>query len=725
MNLFSGDIRGDLLDSTCAHPTADPRDSRSWWRVDLGRPHVILNITIFNRQDLHRNRIHNTSVYVTDDPDPYKVRSDYEFCTHIGKDSNSPTVLHIVCHHFVKGRYVILKRTVGGSMNFCELVLSGYRFYECPYGLFGLGCKKECHCQDDCDKVTGNCPTFCETGWQKPDCQRPCESGTWGVDCLTRSHCLDSAEICQTENDVCRTGCADGWWDKNCARPCNCMNPYEVCNKFNGVCVSGCREGYAAPTCLELLPSLEGYSPQTIVNSKNLSVSWQDAMHANFYEVQYRSFKNKWEKWTTIGESTTNKTEVELPYINSRYEIRIIPYIRTTISNDVGTFSDVSSVMTGCNTTFNNYCSSLCSCFSDSSQLCVRTSDVCYVSCNFVSCDLFIPHVLTLDFVDISSNEVEINFTISSGSMYNLDEPEVYGYYISYTYNETLVSFISNTTTNVVVSELEDNTSYEFQIMPFYMFNNSIHEGFPSNHYSITTLASTTENSDTTIMTTIITTEEETTFVTTEEETTFVTTESEESTEISTQEETSTSLEDSTSQIDTTTYIETTTEVESTFETEFTSAMSTDSADETTSSVNDLSTTVDLSEYTTILTESDEQTTLQDGDAKSSQADTSHIYKLQLSYISVVAFAVFISLILACVHCCKTTNIFRIKKADDDEEEPEFYKQTESTIVSYDSINSIKQVKEFENNYVEDLVNENILHSHSQLAEKESIYLMY
>lgn len=44
----------------------------------------------------------------------------------------------------------------------------------CPFGTFGIDCMYRCHCLDsaDCDDTSGRCTTGCAGGWDGPSCQR-------------------------------------------------------------------------------------------------------------------------------------------------------------------------------------------------------------------------------------------------------------------------------------------------------------------------------------------------------------------------------------------------------------------------------------------------------------------------------------------------------------------------------------------------------------------------
>ena len=43
---------------------------------------------------------------------------------------------------------------------------------DCAFGWYGPGCLSQCRCEDDCDKVSGICPTRCQRGWTGNTCQK-------------------------------------------------------------------------------------------------------------------------------------------------------------------------------------------------------------------------------------------------------------------------------------------------------------------------------------------------------------------------------------------------------------------------------------------------------------------------------------------------------------------------------------------------------------------------
>ena len=57
---------------------------------------------------------------------------------------------------------------------FAEFVINAILFVECVDGFYGYNCKSSCgHCSVErpCDKITGYCPSGCESKFQPPFCQ--------------------------------------------------------------------------------------------------------------------------------------------------------------------------------------------------------------------------------------------------------------------------------------------------------------------------------------------------------------------------------------------------------------------------------------------------------------------------------------------------------------------------------------------------------------------------
>ena len=70
----------------------------------------------------------------------------------------------------------------------------------CDEGTFGPGCLMDCHCDVQCDRVTGHCPGQCHQGWFGDSCQSVC-------------HC---SVPCDTVTGHCPGDCEPGWTGDNC-----------------------------------------------------------------------------------------------------------------------------------------------------------------------------------------------------------------------------------------------------------------------------------------------------------------------------------------------------------------------------------------------------------------------------------------------------------------------------------------------------------------------------
>ncbi|XP_060573868.1 uncharacterized protein LOC132731671 [Ruditapes philippinarum] len=93
---------------------------------------------------------------------------------------------------------------------------------ECPDGLFGYNCSRQC--SEDvcvggnvCDKVTGGCLQGClNPGYRSPLCQYECYDGTFGVDCLSMCGACRDRTPCNKVTGQCPFGCQSGFKGPKC-----------------------------------------------------------------------------------------------------------------------------------------------------------------------------------------------------------------------------------------------------------------------------------------------------------------------------------------------------------------------------------------------------------------------------------------------------------------------------------------------------------------------------
>ena len=127
------------------------------------------------------------------------------------------------------------------------------------YGIGRPGCVQNCHCERQCDVITGACDGDCTSGWKKNNgiCALTCTSGFWGVNCESDCNCASHNRACDgvtgaCDNDCdsgysgfnCQTECDDRHWGSNCVHECHCD-----CDRITGECDGVCDSGYYGYRC--------------------------------------------------------------------------------------------------------------------------------------------------------------------------------------------------------------------------------------------------------------------------------------------------------------------------------------------------------------------------------------------------------------------------------------------------------------------------------------------
>ncbi|XP_062566508.1 laminin subunit alpha-2-like [Saccostrea cucullata] len=134
-----------------------------------------------------------------------------ENCTECGKHCD---ICHIV--------YGCVKCQSGGHYGRCKDCkpgFSGEYCQPCPTGWYGYNCSQSCsgNClnSENCDRVTGSCPSGCVSGYRGDNCLQQCSQGKYGYKCnKTCNTCKDM--ICNHDNGSCSVGCTDGWTGELC-----------------------------------------------------------------------------------------------------------------------------------------------------------------------------------------------------------------------------------------------------------------------------------------------------------------------------------------------------------------------------------------------------------------------------------------------------------------------------------------------------------------------------
>ncbi|XP_059151900.1 receptor-type tyrosine-protein phosphatase T-like [Physella acuta] len=138
-----------------------------------------------------------------------------------------------------------------GANDLCDIKLC-----DCPTHLFGEGCKRQCHCNENstCDR-NGFCSDGCADGWVGAQCSRKCHPGFYGNKCKKECvNCVDKQ--CNHETGKCNKGCKAGYmgdrcqlecdktYGPNCANKCGHCRDDDICDRFTGRCLRGCSPGY-------------------------------------------------------------------------------------------------------------------------------------------------------------------------------------------------------------------------------------------------------------------------------------------------------------------------------------------------------------------------------------------------------------------------------------------------------------------------------------------------
>ena len=414
-------------------------------------------------------------MYVSNRYSPYETCTPDEVCTHLGDQWRSPVIVRAHCNTPIAGRYIMLRRTVSGSMNFCELSAIGYRYHPCERGYYGIACKDRCNCRDDCNDITGACSTMCQPGWKKPDCQIPCDDGQWGTDCLEFCHCFDPGEVCAKDYGVCASGCADGYAGPSCRETC--------------------RGGKVGGRCIE--PSLNGVIIDGHVNITEVTVTWSrpNATILFLYSIHWRAITGSPTEWSS-GEMVPEPFYTQaLPYINTIFELRAVPY--ETVSLEPGVPSETVTVVTGCH---GERCEEMCYCITKPSQLCLRTSPICYATCSHDRlgniCDIYIPGVVgDIEVSDVTNTSAVCSFMVSSGEDHELVQMPIIQYEVKYspdnffwlTQNIEIADNNNDSNYTIQLSQLTHNRQYFVTLTPVFLFNNIMYRGFTSNVFTIIT----------------------------------------------------------------------------------------------------------------------------------------------------------------------------------------------------------------------------------------------
>ncbi|XP_067676797.1 multiple epidermal growth factor-like domains protein 11 isoform X2 [Haliotis asinina] len=238
-----------FIDSPCSH--TDRGDMRPYWKVFLGAStnHTLLHMRLYLRETW-RGRNNGMKIFVGD-----------QICYSWPANREPPPIANVTCRCPLIGSTVTI-RTPRQYLTLCEVEI-----FVCSDGWFGDDCDKQCHCADVCDKITGRCPSTCDSGFSGSTCQtrESCDDGLFGNQCQNKCGQCKSNLPCNKVSGNCEDGCSpgfegpycvdeclDGMYGSNCTSRCGHCKDHKFCNKINGVCAEGCANNYKAPLCQEV-----------------------------------------------------------------------------------------------------------------------------------------------------------------------------------------------------------------------------------------------------------------------------------------------------------------------------------------------------------------------------------------------------------------------------------------------------------------------------------------
>ncbi|XP_071169585.1 uncharacterized protein [Mytilus edulis] len=101
------------------------------------------------------------------------------------------------------------------ELELCEIGIIG-----CPPSHYGPLCKTTCpkNCNGPCDLESGICILGCMNGWTDVKCDKECNNGLYGKDCLEECSANCWNTTCNHVTGKCIGGCKDGWRGFNCSQ---------------------------------------------------------------------------------------------------------------------------------------------------------------------------------------------------------------------------------------------------------------------------------------------------------------------------------------------------------------------------------------------------------------------------------------------------------------------------------------------------------------------------
>ena len=191
-NCVDGNVESDEMKHSCC-------GFNRYWKVDLSKNYQIESIEIYKSLQQPDNLTANVLVEVSKD------LSRLQPCNYNAQ--NNDNFVRFACNSSVNGRYIILyPEKKNQKIHFCEIKVR-IKAEVChpteDQFFYGIECDRECHCEDQCNFVTGECSSKCETGYDGKICTM-CTRDKWGDYCM-QSCSSECPTSCHVTSGVCLT----------------------------------------------------------------------------------------------------------------------------------------------------------------------------------------------------------------------------------------------------------------------------------------------------------------------------------------------------------------------------------------------------------------------------------------------------------------------------------------------------------------------------------------
>ena len=424
----------------CCNPRR--ADGELSWTVDLGGIFAVWSVWIYRAaNDVYRDSIRGVEVYLSASRTP----TDDELC----RDQSIYSFAIIAPINNRIGRYVTIRQpnVTIEEMMFCEVNVIGYEYYPCGFYdgdyRWGMACVENCHCEHQCDVITGVCGGECTAGWRKGYSRR------------------------------CNESCDPGFGDVYC-ESCRCLDVSEVCDVTTGHCESGCDVRYMGDGCDVVKPSLRESTITFTEDNDVITATITDIEYrielVSEYLVQYKLLHEdtfisinvnpiSGRRRREVGE---DDVVLQIPFsdqsINSQYQLRITPLISSPEYDDViGLPSNITLYNSGClHYTGLPSCNHWCVCSNDPDTLCLLTCDYCHV------CDSEpeLPYEKNVNFeiTDITTNSLRIQFLDA-----HPDLPFILVFLTRLEDHHANISPVASNT-DYTYDSLDSNTAYDIDI---------------------------------------------------------------------------------------------------------------------------------------------------------------------------------------------------------------------------------------------------------------------